>query len=158
VLEPVKGSTRAKPGSGFSIRERHQLAVLEAACNECSNCEVFCPEEGAPFRVKERVFLDRSDFDREGELDGFWQDGNTLHGRIGGEQFRADINEAQGRLVILGNGYRLDATWPRLEVAAVQFLSDRVTVDTAILWRLRAVWEGIYGSPNPNMVTAGGRA
>ena len=53
------GGLFAVPGSGFEIADAHQLAVFEGGCNECSNCEVYCPEEGAPFRVKERLFPSR---------------------------------------------------------------------------------------------------
>src|SRR5262249_42293868 len=32
-------------------------------CNECGNCDVFCPEEGGPYKVKPRFFGSRETFD-----------------------------------------------------------------------------------------------
>ena len=71
-------------GEGFAISSAHQLAVVEGACNECSNCEVYCPEDGAPFRVKEQLFVARESFESS-TSDGFFRAGDTLYARLGGE-------------------------------------------------------------------------
>lgn len=39
-------------------RKTHQLAFLADACNGCGNCELYCPEQGDPIKVKERIMLD----------------------------------------------------------------------------------------------------
>ena len=65
------------------IRETHQLAVFEAGCNECSNCEVYCPEQGAPFVLKERLFLSPAAL-IAADQDGFAEEGGTLHARLNG--------------------------------------------------------------------------
>ena len=36
----------------------HQMATYADFCNECGNCERWCPEEGSPHKVKLRVFAD----------------------------------------------------------------------------------------------------
>ena len=69
---------------GDGIAEEHQLVLLDDLCNYCSNCEVYCPENGAPFEVKERVFSTREGFEKSA-LDGFWSDGVKVLGRVGGE-------------------------------------------------------------------------
>ena len=46
-------------------------AVLAELCNECGNCQVFCPETGDPAKVKPALFLDPDRFalgDRPGFL------------------------------------------------------------------------------------------
>ena len=139
-------------GAGFVIRESHQLAVLEGACNECSNCEVYCPEHGAPFEVKERVFLTLTDFERCPQLDGFCRDRDTLHARVGGEHIRATIDPVSGRAFLVGPGYRCDMTWPDLEFPSAPKLDEDVSLDTALLWRMRTVWEAIFMSSAPNVV------
>ena len=40
-------------GSDFS---RHQIANWADACNDCGNCDVFCPEDGGPYIEKPRLF------------------------------------------------------------------------------------------------------
>jgi len=114
---------------GFAIREPHQLAVFEGACNECSNCEIYCPESGAPFIEKEIVFLTCDSFD-ESELDGFCRAGEVLHARLGGREYELEI-EQDGRL----SEKSLAA---ELEPAGVA--------------RARTVWTSIYRSGTPNPV------
>jgi putative selenate reductase len=151
------GSLHEESGEGFIVRERHQLAVVEGACNDCSNCEVYCPEQGAPFEVKERVFLTFADFQRCPELDGFCRDDETLHARIDGEVIRAELDPHSGRATVIGPGYRLDLTWPRLEMVSPPLVDSGTTLDTATLWRMRTAWEAIFASTAPNMVNPGGR-
>jgi putative selenate reductase len=44
------------------LPDRWQYFVLAELCNDCGNCVTFCPEVGAPFAVKPRLFLDRDRF------------------------------------------------------------------------------------------------
>jgi len=36
---------------------RYQIGIIEDWCNECGNCATFCPDNGAPHRVKPRFAL-----------------------------------------------------------------------------------------------------
>jgi putative selenate reductase len=46
----------------LAIEGRQQYLCLAELCNECGNCTTFCPEEGAPWLVKPRLFLDPERF------------------------------------------------------------------------------------------------
>lgn len=46
----------------MGIEGRQQYLCLAELCNECGNCTTFCPEEGAPWLVKPRLFLDSERF------------------------------------------------------------------------------------------------
>ena len=48
--------TEAPVAEPWRIGKAHQLANFADACNECGNCDVFCPEDGGPFLVKPRFF------------------------------------------------------------------------------------------------------
>ena len=37
------------PGGVFKVAKAHQLANYADACNDCGNCDVFCPEDGGPY-------------------------------------------------------------------------------------------------------------
>lgn len=120
-VEPVEGV----------MRESHQLAVVEGLCNECSNCEVYCPENGAPFLVKERVFLDVAAFETS-DLDGFCRDGDSLRGRVAGVDYRI-------------------AADPASETGAMP--GDReLAADAETIRRMNTVWASIFASPTPNAV------
>ncbi len=47
------------------LEGRQQYLCLAELCNECGNCTTFCPEHGAPWLVKPRLFLDRERFDND---------------------------------------------------------------------------------------------
>ncbi len=44
------------------LEEKWQYYCLAELCNECGNCTTFCPERGAPFLVKPRLFIDGGAF------------------------------------------------------------------------------------------------
>jgi putative selenate reductase len=95
----------------LAIREDHQIANFADFCNDCGNCDVFCPEDGGPYVLKPRFFgsLERW---RASRLDGFYL------GRRGGSEVIA------GRFD--GHEYELVAPGGRLEYAGAGF---RVTFD-----------------------------
>ena len=49
---------RAVPVAGATIRgrERQQIGNFQDFCNDCGNCDTFCPEDGGPYREKPRFF------------------------------------------------------------------------------------------------------
>lgn len=47
-----------------------QIVHIDSMCNECGNCEMFCPYSSAPYRDKLTLFTSREDFDRSTN-DGF---------------------------------------------------------------------------------------
>ena len=49
---------RAPTPEGLDIPGDDQYLVFAELCNECGNCQVFCPETGDPARVKPALFLD----------------------------------------------------------------------------------------------------
>ncbi|NNN06696.1 MAG: glutamate synthase [Elusimicrobia bacterium] len=51
--------------------KKHQLANFADFCNECGNCDVFCPEDGGPYVVKPRFFGTRDLWMRTKDRDGF---------------------------------------------------------------------------------------
>jgi putative selenate reductase len=113
---------------GFVVTEEHQLAVFEGACNDCSNCEVYCPEKGAPFVEKEMVFLNAEAFERS-TADGFVEIDGVLHARMEGKEYRLEMTSGD---------------LPREDPGG--------DLDAAGLWRMRTVWESIFRSPTPNPV------
>ncbi len=50
------------PALAERLDRRWQYVCLAELCNACGNCETFCPEEGAPFLAKPRLFVRRERF------------------------------------------------------------------------------------------------
>ncbi|MFQ5664136.1 MAG: 4Fe-4S binding protein [Terriglobia bacterium] len=148
-----RGTLERAQGQGFTIRKTHQLAVAHGACNDCSNCEVYCPEEGAPFRVKEQVFLTPDEFRSSPSLDGFCLEDNTLHARLRGVEMWFEPEPERNRAVVRGEGFRVELRWDPFEVQGGHLTGgEEVSFDSALLWRMKTVWESIFHSRKPNMV------
>lgn len=49
----------------------NQILHLDALCNECGNCETFCPYESAPYKEKITLYWSEEEF-KNGSNDGFF--------------------------------------------------------------------------------------
>jgi putative selenate reductase len=61
---------RLRTPETMEVAGRQQYLLFAELCNECGNCEVFCPETGDPAKVKPALFLDPDRFAR-GDRPGF---------------------------------------------------------------------------------------
>jgi len=93
---------------GLPLTEKHQIATFADFCNECGNCDVFCPEDGGPYKIKPRFFRRREDWRRFPELDGFQvergEGGDVVYGRAGGREYRLHACSGQLRFAALDGG------------------------------------------------------
>ncbi len=149
------GALERAPGAGFRIADPHQLAVVEAACNECSNCEVYCPEQGAPFLVKERLFQSAETFAEAAGLDGFCREDGALRARLGGIEMRFAPEPGKNRATLTGDDFRLELTWQPFEVVKGYLTGPETGLDTHLLWRMKTAWESIFEAAAPNPVSEG---
>ena len=106
------GQAVAGPGGRFEVRERHQIAVFQDFCNDCGNCDTFCPEEGGPYLEKPRFFGTLDGWHRWRERDGFFLasegEGVRVWARLGGREYALEIDRAEGRAVFADGAIRLD--------------------------------------------------
>ncbi len=102
-------SWNVKREGTVALKKRHQIATFADFCNECGNCDVFCPEEGAPYVLKPRFFGRRADYERFSDHDGFCievVDGTErVFGRFPEGEFVAEVEGGHARYA--GNGFAL---------------------------------------------------
>lgn len=126
VMEPREIPIRKmrREGSGWSVRDegvvpltkKHQIGNFADFCNECGNCDVFCPEDGGPYIVKPRFFGSLGAWRELASHDGFFieRDGGVerVHARFSGREF---VVESSGEgLRYAGDGFdvRFDPSDP----------------------------------------------
>jgi putative selenate reductase len=90
-----------EPAGTFSILQEHQLANFQDFCNDCGNCDTFCPEDGGPYIEKPR-FFGTLDAWRDGrDRDGFFAlreaDVDAMWGRIRGVEYHLEIDRNRDR-------------------------------------------------------------
>ncbi|HYW46076.1 MAG TPA: 4Fe-4S dicluster domain-containing protein [Bryobacteraceae bacterium] len=95
-FELLDGELRRVPGGVLRVMKAHQLANYADACNECGNCDVFCPEDGGPYIEKPRFFGSLETYRQNVGSNGFfidWDGGRTIHGTIAGRQYVLALDE-----------------------------------------------------------------
>ncbi len=64
-LEIVNNEFNILGKKEFSVDQNYQIININDFCNECGNCETFCPTSGAPYKIKPRFSLSDSSFSNE---------------------------------------------------------------------------------------------
>ncbi len=108
--------------SGQLLQE-HQIAVFAPACNDCGNCDVFCPEEGGPYAKKPRIHSDLSRFEAESPREGVWLSAGGLlgRGRFAGAAASLDITSHGVVLRASGpDGSEVDSVLPMADGAELR--------------------------------------
>ena len=119
----------------LTISKPRQIGNFADACNECGNCDVFCPEDGGPHLAKPRFFGDVETWKATPQRDGFafTMDGETLrmHGRFDGEEV---LLEKSGGSTVRYTGEGFDI---RIDLAAPLESVEGQANGTVDLGRLR---------------------
>ena len=97
----VRGGRAVEEGRRvFALSDRHQLANFADFCNECGNCDVFCPEDGGPYLVKPRFFGSRARMEEApARLEGFAVERtgevDRIAGRHEGQRLALELDRAR---------------------------------------------------------------
>ncbi len=101
------GGLTARTGEAMATIEKHQIGTFHDFCNECGNCDIFCPEDGGPYKVKPRFFGSLESFRQVPGHDGFHFGHGYGIARIAGRELRADY-APDGRVRYSGDGFALE--------------------------------------------------
>lgn len=113
TVEPGPGGFVVERRGVLRVDERHQIAHFADACNDCGNCEVFCPEDGGPQLEKPRFFGSLEALQRDAHVRGFFvaREGAAVVtvARMGGRELRLRTEGA--RACFDGEGFSLRFDW-----------------------------------------------
>jgi putative selenate reductase len=87
-IEPVKYNLQKVVNTGngnyqivedgiFEVKQRHQIINIANFCNECGNCNTFCPTNSAPYKNKPKLHLNKESFNNSSE--GYWLNNDILY-------------------------------------------------------------------------------
>jgi len=60
----------------FEVKQKYQIININDFCNECGNCDTFCPTGGAPYKVKPKFALNENSFNEIAA--GYYLNGNEI--------------------------------------------------------------------------------
>ncbi len=87
--ELLANAPRRIPGGVLRIVKARQFASYADACNECGNCDVFCPEDGGPFIEKARFFGSLETYRSQSGTNAFFIDweARRIYGTLDGAHY-----------------------------------------------------------------------
>tara|TARA_B100001964_G_scaffold27915_1_gene28197 strand:+ start:714 stop:2780 length:2067 start_codon:yes stop_codon:yes gene_type:complete len=97
VLEFEQRSDRwhIKDRKTLKLEKKYQIGNFADFCNECGNCDIFCPEDGGPFVLKPRFFGNLESFQHFSSHDGFFIEKNNeaekVYARFDGNEYSLSI-------------------------------------------------------------------
>ena len=94
-FENNKSGWSVKAKNSLKLEKKYQIANFADFCNECGNCDIFCPEDGGPFLLKPRFFGSLETFQEFSHRDGFYlervetaEQVSTVYSRFDGKEYR----------------------------------------------------------------------
>jgi putative selenate reductase len=145
----------------FRLEASHQIANFQDFCNDCGNCDTFCPEDGGPYVEKPRFFgsleswrrwRDRDGYFvlREAELDAAW-------GRIGGVEYHLEVDRAKDRGLFTDGRLRIETRHSErriLDARPEPDATDGCSLDFSAYLVLATALDGVIDTRRANPVNA----
>jgi putative selenate reductase len=119
-----EGIVEEIPGGVLRIEKSHQIANYADLCNECGNCDVFCPEHGGPYIKKPRFFGSRESWEQFSGHNGFWIEKReraiVLYGRLDDKIYALRVDAMHPHAHFLDEALVVQLAWPALSVINVE--------------------------------------
>jgi putative selenate reductase len=148
------GGLAREEGAPLRLEKKHQIATYADFCNECGNCDVFCPEDGGPYVLKPRFFGSEQSFARFASHDGFFvaraEGVDTVLGRFEGKAFRAEIRGEEARFAGPGFDVRLSTGDPEATVEGP--VEPDAVIDLTYFRIMDWLRRGVLDGPGVNYV------
>ena len=97
ILTHNNNQWSATQSGTLTLHTKHQIANLADFCNDCGNCDIFCPEDGGPYLIKPRFFSTHESWQQSPTLDGFHLSRDdkfsSIHARINSVEYSLTIDK-----------------------------------------------------------------
>ncbi len=140
-VQQITGNGEVVTNGMVDLKQAYQIINVADFCNQCGNCQTFCPTSGAPYMDKSRVHLSSASLEAHGEgylmaapgLMKIRHEGNAATLRDNGSHFLYEDDEVTLKL----DKKSLEATDVKLK-SSVNGKSLMAVAEAAILFDLLA--------------------
>lgn len=144
-------------GGNFRIEKAEQIANFADACNECGNCDVFCPEAGGPYIEKPRFFGSLDSFRHYQNLSGFYldikQNRSTLTGRFQDREFELFWDSILDRYVFSSDTVAIETNASTHEISEAFLINARTgVIDMQYYHVMSVLLKGMLDTSRVNFV------
>jgi len=105
-----QGGLRVSGEEVFRVAQTRQIIHVQDFCNECGNCATFCVHDGKPYEDKPKLFLEKSDFEREDDNAFYIDRGErewTIRRREGGKESRLSVESESDEMTFENERLRM---------------------------------------------------
>jgi putative selenate reductase len=167
VIAMTAGGWREVGRRLYRAMKPTQIAIFADACNDCGNCDVFCPEDGGPHLEKPRFFGSLDAWRRAAPLTGFVlarEEGVfVLHGRTDEGDATLSHRPGSGRALFEAGAASITIAWASHEVLAAAHREEAaaspqppvpVVVDLSAYMTLRILLDALMRPHRVHFVNA----
>ncbi len=159
----VNGGRVEEVGGGrFEVGKVHQIANFQDFCNECGNCDTFCPEDGGPFIEKPRFFGSLQAWKETTHRDGFYcrrqDEVDAVWGRVKGAEYHLEVDRLKDRGLFTDGVVKLELRHSERRVVAATAqaaAAEGHELDFAAYLNLALAVDGVLDRRRANPVNAG---
>lgn len=108
----------------FEITQKYQILNIANFCNECGNCNTFCPTNSAPYKEKPKFWLTKSSFDiaKEGY---FLKNENTIVYKHKEETYQ--LEDKKDEFLYITNKFEVKINKHDFSILGIQFKSEGIS-------------------------------
>ncbi len=159
IIVSTDGQTRfSSDVQSMKIERSMQIANFGDYCNECGNCDTFCPEYGGPFIKKPTFFSRLGEFQQRRDHDGFYakrtESQDTIQGRIEGNEYLLRIDRRTGNACFIDDQTEIhfDKTHAPIRAHLLSNGSSENVVNMKTYHTMRLLLEGILDTSRLNPI------
>jgi putative selenate reductase len=156
-----KGAMKAVPGGLFEVKKQHQIANFQDFCNECGNCDTFCPEDGGPYIEKPRFFGSLEAWKARPGRDGFFAERadsiDAIWARIRGVEYHLEVDRTLDRGLFTDGVLQIEVRHSERRVvaaAAREGADDGRVIDFSAYLNMALAVDGVLDTRRANPVNA----
>ncbi|MCK5029069.1 MAG: putative selenate reductase subunit YgfK [Bacteroidales bacterium] len=120
VIQFENGEQEIENEGLFEVNQKYQILNIANYCNECGNCNTFCPTNSAPYKEKPKFWLTKSSFDLAEE--GYYvENTNTILCKRNNEL--VSLSETQDEYIYITDKFEANLSKVDLSVLKINFMS-----------------------------------
>jgi putative selenate reductase len=150
------------PGGVFEVKKAHQIANFQDFCNECGNCDTFCPEDGGPFIEKPRFFGSLDAWKAWASHDGFFclrqDEVDAVWGRVRGREYHMEVDRSRDRALFTDGVLKVEICHSERRVLSVGARPGAAlghVLDFSAYLNMALAADGVLDTRQANPVNAG---
>ncbi|MDB4303248.1 DUF559 domain-containing protein, partial [Desulfosarcina sp.] len=144
-LVKSNGKVEVIPDGKFTITQAPQILHIADWCNECGNCNTFCPTSGAPYKEKPHLYINKQAFEKDDNCYHYDEKEKVLNLKQNGilhqlsknnEEFNYKINKSE--IIFDKNTFKIKS----------HNIQSKDSVELKVAAEMSIIWEGardLYG-------------